>query len=592
MDALKRVCIKQSICPNIIIKFIDNCISDELQKWKSQLKDVQTRLVARYVRNKNEEENTDFQKLAELYINLRMHKHSEHYKRVETRTHHDNLQLQREIDSCSEINIADLFKAERPGTAIPVRSLVTGKAGIGKTMLSMYIIDQWLKNELLPDDIHHVYLFQLRNLSGIETCSLEDLFFKYQSGGMASPEVISEFFKHLDAEPEHTLIIFDGLDEAGMLPRETEAFDYHTKVALPRLIASIINGCTIPSARLLVTSRPGGIINGNTYDKKAEIYGFTREKMSDYIKKFSGGNQSLEKSIEDYLDRNVNICSHCYIPVQLNMTCHIVKERMQNESNPHLPETLTELFVGYLANLLTRHPNYKDPQVDTSTDIIAELKDPVLNHANVARHGMEQVPIKVTFSKKEIDEFELQHVATQCGLMTESREPGFVTFRPVVTPIFYFLHLTLQAFLAAIALLADIERVCSMMNRASERQLDLLVMFMAGMLGNDKTHTFLDSLQLKPTVSVDELLKLVVERERSNEISIGDDESRSTAHKGSILLLVMILYESQQAVLWSHVSHYALKGGKELDLESQHISPTEVQALAFVLPETGIEHLK
>ena len=165
-------------------------------------------------------------------------------------------------------------------------------------------------------------------------------------------------------------------------------------------------------------------------------------------------------------------------------------------------------------------------------------------------------------------------------------------FRPTVTSVFYFLHLTLQEFLAAIALLTDIKRVRSMMSRASERQLDLLVMFMAGMLGNDRTHTFLDALQLKPTVSVNELLNLVVERERRNESSIGDDKSRSTAHKGSILLLVMILYESQQAVLWSHVAEYALKGGKELDLESQHISPTEVQALAFVLPETGIEHLK
>ena len=89
-----------------------------------------------------------------------------------------------------------------------------------------------------------------------------------------------------------------------------------------------------------------------------------------------------------------------------------------------------------------------------------------------------------------------------------------------------------------------------------------------------------------------QLLNLVVERERRNESSIEDDEGRSTGHKGSILLLVMILYESQQAVLWSHVSDYALKGGKELDLESQHISHTEVQALAFVLPKMGIEHLK
>ena len=587
------------------------CISDALQKWRSQLKEVQRRSIARYVEKKNEEENTTFLELADIYIdlrmhnnnenlrmhnnneNLRMHNNNENYKRLETRTHYDNLQLEMEIEACSKIGVADLFKSERPGLPTPVRSLVVGKAGIGKTMLSMHIADQWLRNELLPDDIHHLFLFHLRNLSGIETCSLEDLFFKYQSGGMASPDTISHFFKHLDAESGHNLVIFDGLDEAGMLPRETEAFAYDRHVAMPRLIASIVNGCTLPSVRLLVTSRPGGVNNYDTYDKKAEIYGFTREKMSDYIVKFSGGNKYLQNSIEDYLDRNVNICSYCYIPVQMNMTCRIVKERMQNETNPQLPETLTELFVGYLTNfLVNRHPNFNDLHMDRKVDMIAELTDAVLCHARMARHGMEQVPIKVTFSKKEIDDFQLQHVTTQCGLMTESREPGIVMFTPAVTPVFYFQHLTLQEFLAAVALVTDVDRVRGMMRRASERQLDLMVLFMAGLLGNTRTHAFLDSLHMKPSVSLDELLQLVIDRERRNEVSIGNAEGRSTAHKASTLLLVMLLYESQHAVLWSDVSHYVLKDGKKMDLQNQHISPTEVHALAYVLPETGITHLK
>ena len=116
-------CLKQSLCRNITT-LIYNCISDELQKWRSRLKESQTRSVARYVKNKNEEENTNFQKLAEIYIDLRMHEQSENYQRLETRTHYDNLQLERDINTCSQIKVENLFKAERQDTSTPVRSLV------------------------------------------------------------------------------------------------------------------------------------------------------------------------------------------------------------------------------------------------------------------------------------------------------------------------------------------------------------------------------------------------------------------------------------------------------------------------------------
>ncbi|KAI0220940.1 hypothetical protein LSAT2_027606 [Lamellibrachia satsuma] len=110
------------------------------------------------------------------------------------------------------------------------------------------------------------------------------------------------------------------------------------------------------------------------------------------------------------------------------------------------------------------------------------------------------------------------------------------------------------------------------------------------LLGNDRTHAFLDTLQLKRTLCLKTLVKLVVQRERRKESKI-DVMNRSTAHKASTLLLVMILYESRQADLWSHVSDYVLNGKHELDLGGQHISPSELHALAYVLPETGITSL-
>ena len=527
-----------------------------------------------------------------MFIELRMYKTSDNYKHLETRTHYNNLQLQNEIEAYPKITVADLFKAEHPSGTIPVRSLVIGKAGIGKTMLSMHIADQWLKNELLTDNIHQLFLFHLRDLSGIEKCSLEDLFFMYQSCEMPSPEVISEFFQQLLAEPDKTLIIFDGLDEVQFEPMKKTVFPFNKQIGMPELIASIVNGWIIPSTRVIVTSRPGGPITYNAYDKKAEIFGFTREKISDYVVEFSGGNQSLRNSIEHYIDQNVNIRSLCYIPVQLNMICRIVKERMQQENNPQFPETLTELFVGSIRNfLVNHHPDFKDVGVAKTVDVIAKLRYSVFNHSRIALYGMAQVPIKAKFSADEIHNFQLESVATQCGLLTESRESSIVRFAPAVKSVYYFQHLTMQEFLASVGLLNETNQVRSMLTKASERQLDLMVIFLAGLLGNDRTHAFLDTLQLKRTLCLKTLVKLVVQRERRKESKI-DVMNRSTAHKASTLLLVMILYESRQADLWSHVSDYVLNGKHELDLGGQHISPSELHALAYVLPETGITSLK
>ena len=561
-------------------------IPDELRQWRSELTVAHTRSLELYVREQNDEENTSFQNLSHMFIDLRMHRS----KPLKKGTRYDSLLM--ENDAYPKINVTNLFKPDRTGMTTPVRILVTGKAGIGKTMLVMHIVDQWLRNELLPRDIDHIFLIHLRDLSGIETCSLEDLFFKYQRCKKPSPKAINEFFKQLFAEPDHSLLIMDGWDEINIKPMEKQGpFEYSEQVDMPTLVASIINGRTLPSTRVLVTSRPGVITNHNSYNKIAEIYGFTPEKIREYIVTFSGGENNLQTSIEHYIEQNVNIQSLCYIPVQLNMICRIVKERVQNNAN--IPETITELFVAAVVNILANHhPDFKEQPVEKTVDGLVKLKDPILSHAKLARDGMKEVPIKIMFLKKDIEKFNLENITTQCGLVAKSRERGAVMFMPAISSVYYFQHLTLQEFMAAVVLLTDIEQINAMMSKASERQLDLVVMFMAGLLGNNRTHTFLDSLQLKPNVPLDDLITLVVDRERRKEEIMQDAVGRSVAHRASTLFLVMILYESRQVELWRHVSDYVLKGGRDLDLRNQHIIPAEMRALAYVLPTTGVTSLK
>ena len=573
--------------------------------WRSRLKQEQRRILDRYVTKKNDEEETTFKELAELFVDLRIHKKSDKYKRTEKRINHDILQLQMETKECTKISVNDLFKVEGNGVTPPVRSVVFGLAGIGKSVFTFHILDLWLRNELLRDVIRQVFHFQMRDLSSIPSpCSLEDLFFRYQRGGIPSTDAMADFFSQIESDPSSFLIIFDGLDEVSVLPGENKTFKQNDHVEMPRLIASIINGSTLPSVRILVTSRPGGVTNYDAYDKKCEIYGFTREKMSEYVVKFSGSNEEEQGAIEDYIDANVNICSFCYIPVHLNMICRIVKMQMHYEGTSQLPETLTELYIALVRNLLVSyHLKYKDPNVDKAMNVIATLRGPLLDHAELACHGMEQDPIIVTFSNEEMKEFPLEETAMKCGLLSESRESCVAMFAPAVTRVHYFQHLTLQEFLAAIALVTDVDRVQRMLSKASDRQLDLVLTFLAGLLGNTRTHQFIGSLHTsrssssssqrssgrKDDVHLEQLMKSVVEREEKHEANTTNTFSVHTA--GTMLLLTMI-YESRTPALWHHVSGYVLAGGMKLDLRGQHVSPTEQHALAYVLPHTRLTSLK
>ena len=574
-------------------------ISGELQTWSKQLIEAQRRMISRYVEKKNEEQDTSFQDLANMFVDLRILNSREKYKREETRIHYDHLQLLMDIEACPKISVKDLFEAERPGMPTPTRSLVCGKPGIGKSVLSLHVLDLWLRNELLPNAVDQVFHFHMGDLSARKMCSVEDLLFGCQRNGKPSPDAVLKFFARLQSDPSKYIIIFDGLDETKVAPTEDRAFAYNEQVEMPCLIASILNGHTIPSVRLLVTSRLGGVPNYDAYDKKAELYGFSRDKISDYIVKFSAHNSRVQTSIEKYIDDNVNICSFCYIPAHLILVCRIVKARLERESNPDLPETLTELFVASIKNVLVnQYPKFKGSNADHTVDVVAKLKGPVLDHAKLARYGMEQDQVKVTFTKKEICRCHLEHVVTKCGLVSESRESGAVETTPSST--FSFLHLTTQEFLAAVALVIDIKRVKRMTTTALNRQLDLVLIFLAGLLGNSKNHQFLSSLHSRwwqscqrslrqnSAKSLKELMTSVVARERNNE---ANSEDESAAHKASTLLLVTMIYESRHSELWRCVSDYVLKDGTELDMTDQHLSPSEQHALTYVLPQTGLTSL-
>ena len=64
---------------------------------------------------KKQNENFTVKDFDELYIDLRIHNKKDNYNRLETRTHYDLLELQKNVDRCHPIELNDIFLPEREG---------------------------------------------------------------------------------------------------------------------------------------------------------------------------------------------------------------------------------------------------------------------------------------------------------------------------------------------------------------------------------------------------------------------------------------------------------------------------------------------
>ncbi|KAK2142178.1 hypothetical protein NP493_4978g00000 [Ridgeia piscesae] len=109
-----------------------------------------------------------------------------------------------------------------------------------------------------------------------------------------------------------------------------------------------------------------------------------------------------------------------------------------------------------------------------------------------------------------------------------------------------------------------------MIRKAAGGQLDLVFMFLCGLVDDPCSKEFLDSLDCQVEISAKRVLQLVVERERERY------------QKQTALLLLLMIYESRNPNLWSTVAGYVMKDGKTLDLSGQHISPVELQAVTYL----------
>ena len=394
----------------------------------------------------------------------------------------------RRVKHCQEI-----FVRTNDNESDPKSILLTGKAGIGKTLFSQKLIRDWCHNKLFQvntevevPNFKFAYLLTFRqlNLLGDDPVTLKEIL--NRSSVLDDYSIIEEsLFEYMTNHPEEVLIIIDGFDESSqkdyIASRLEEKYPNSAQEKMPvaALCAKLIKGDILSGSVVTTTSRPDESDQLKTrvrFDRFVEITGFSEEHVKEYIEKYFKEDENMKTTVLDHITKNEELASFAHIPVLCFLMCsymeYLLKESVSADS---LPVKASDLYFEVFNKFVQDHKRKEIPSADT-LEKLAELAAQLL------------LEKKFVFVKEEMTNFDLLEVESLRASGILHCGPPFRKSAFEETKHFCFTHLTLQEYLAARWFvergeIPSIRKVSSM-----------VLQFMAGILSKKKDIEFMEKL--------------------------------------------------------------------------------------------------
>ena len=323
------------------------------------------------------------------------------------------------------LDYEDILSFSPPAGISRQRVLIEGVPGSGKSTLVQRMCHDWSAGRF-AQDYKVVVQVTLRSLPKDQKLSLEDLIFT----SVGDPGTVQEVADSITAhQGQEVLFMFDGFDELSEEMRENS------------IVCDIMNGHILPQSSFVVTTRPISAVSlYHCVDRRVEISGFGEKEVEEYISKyFASSNPSAGRQLLSTLSLLPHIKRLCYVPLLLLMICYIVS---LGGDSAELPRTLHELFE--LLIILTVNHNLER----------AGRKERAGNLQDVRRH----CPSFAKLAQLALDGIEKDTIIFQdLDFEVDPALLGFfnrITARNrfgIISCTSHFLHLTLQEFMAALA---------------------------------------------------------------------------------------------------------------------------------------------
>ncbi|KAI4905041.1 hypothetical protein NFI96_016018 [Prochilodus magdalenae] len=420
---------------------------------------------------------------SEHYVNLLIVKghHSLEIKRHELLTFgQQRISLQQRATEQRLIKPAQLFSNET-GTLPTKKILVTGVAGIGKTVLVQKILCDFSngKEHQSFDFIIHLTFRDLNLVS--KPVSLRELILR-KNGHLS---------KHLDTITENDtklLIILDGFDEFKHYKGcEVDVFvtELDEEGEVVEILSSLMLGELLPGASVLVTSRPMAVghIPVGSIDSFVIITGFSTIEIRDFFQRFYQ-DEVLASKMFDIVAANELMLTLCYIPAFCLIVCSILKEN--NCLATASPRTMTDIYVQYLLALIKSHTQNRVESLaslasDSSGVEHQEHLQKIL--LRLGRLAHQKLMNQETLFYSSDDDI------VKCALVSAFLDKTSVQEPGCTEDVYSFTHLTIQEFFAALYSSMEDARLSETLSSGTEYSiqslpgnLDLFTRFLSGLL--------------------------------------------------------------------------------------------------------------
>ena len=377
----------------------------------------------------------------------------------------------------------------------PESILLTGKAGIGKTLFCQKLIRDWADGKLFQSetnvqvpDFKFAYLLTFRQLNllpGDDRVTLREIL--NRSSVLDDRSNIDEsLFEYIVDHADEVLIIIDGYDEYSqqdvIATNLDDQYPNNAQEEMPvaALCAKLIKGKILRGSSVMITSRPDEsdkMKDEIGFDRYVEITGFSEQQVKEYIEKYFKENKQMKKAVIDHITKNDNLVSCAHIPVLCFLMCsyfeYILNESMNTDA---LPVKTSDLYFEVVNMFLQKHTRKKGISPEDTLDKLSELAAQLL---------LEKRFLFVEEDAKKFTSEEVENLRASgllhCG-------PPFRKSFSVTTKHFCFTHLTLQEYLAARWFVKRKE--IPFRNVVSE----MVVQFMSGILSKQNSNTCMEEL--------------------------------------------------------------------------------------------------
>ena len=320
-----------------------------------------------------------------------------------------------------KIDIQDVLKHNDDNS--PIKVVVDGPPGVGKTTLCHKLCNMWAKNELKKCTFDLVFLISLRDEEASSAEKMYDVVSLFH-GSKSMCEAVSDGI--IETDGKDMLLIFDGWDE------------FKGRDQNRSFILDIIQGKQLHKCNVLVTSRTymsAKLLQLQSVNRHVEVLGFEEKEIFSYIRKelTEGNAKQLIKELEIRED----VLSLCYIPFVCSMLV-----RVYQLSGFILPDTLTKFYKKYVLYAVKRLMKKQelDPDIVESLEELQEDQKKAFDELCCCAYEKLKTQ-NTTFNRNEI--LKLSH-SIKCEHF------GFMnSYKIADTTKHQFLHLTIQEFLAA-----------------------------------------------------------------------------------------------------------------------------------------------